>query len=206
MESSALTLIAHDLTNALGTLEGELEALIDQPDPVLAHTAYIHCTELRRQFVQFLTVYGVSGNLSTHSEDESPSDILNALARMARIKAMTLPGNPRVLTREDGPVPPFWYLDRRLVHMALEAALHNATRFARKEVTLGVRESEGYLVLTVDDDGPGLGAEDSCGHSTGLGTLLCEAVARAHRCGERTGRVVIANRPEGGARFELWLP
>lgn len=206
MESTTLTLIAHDLKNALGSLEGELEALIDQPDPVLAHTAYIHCTELRRQFVQFLAVYGSSDGLAAHSEDESPIELLQSLTRMAQIKAMTLPSNPRVRLLQDHPVPAFWYLDRRLVSLAMEAALHNASRFARKEVTLRARQDNDHLVLVVEDDGPGLGAVDPNDHSTGLGTMLCEAVAKAHRCGERTGRVSIDNRPEGGARFELWLP
>lgn len=206
MESTTLTLIAHDLKNALGSLEGELEALIDEPDPVLAHTAYIHCTELRRQFVQFLAVYGSSDGLAAHSEDESPIELLQSLTRMAQIKAMTLPSNPRVRLLQDQPVPAFWYLDRRLVSMAMEAALHNASRFARKEVTLRARQGDDYLVLVVEDDGPGLGAVDPNDHSTGLGTMLCEAVAKAHRCGERIGRASMDNRPEGGVRFELWLP
>lgn len=206
MESTTLTLIAHDLKNALGSLEGELEALIDEPDPVLAHTAYIHCTELRRQFVQFLAVYGSSDGLAAHSEDESPIELLQSLTRMAQIKAMTLPSNPRVRLLQDHPVPAFWYLDRRLVSMAMEAALHNASRFARKEVTLRARQDDDYLVLVVEDDGPGLGAVDPNDHSTGLGTMLCEAVAKAHRCGERIGRASMDNRPEGGVRFELWLP
>lgn len=206
MESTTLTLIAHDLKNALGSLEGELEALIDEPDPVLAHTAYIHCTELRRQFVQFLAVYGSSDGLAAHSEDESPIELLQSLTRMAQIKAMTLPSNPRVRLLQDQPAPAFWYLDRRLVSMAMEAALHNASRFANKEVTLRTRQDEDYLVLVVEDDGPGLGAVDPNDHSTGLGTMLCEAVAKAHRCGDRVGRVSMNNRPEGGVRFELWLP
>lgn len=206
MEPSSLALIAHDLKNALGTLEGELEALIDEPDPALAHSAYMHCTDLRRQFVQFLTVYGSSEGLSTHCEDESPQELLTSLARIAKIKAMTAPGAPRVRIVATGPVPSYWYLDRRLVQMAVESAIHNATRFARQEIMLSVHEEDAYLVLRVEDDGPGLGAEDSCGHSTGLGTLLCEAVARAHQCADRTGRVRMANRPEGGVRFELCLP
>lgn len=206
MEPASLALIAHDLKNALGNLESKLEALIDEPNPVLAHSAYMHCTDLRRQFVQFLTVYSAADGLSTHCEDESPEELLTSLARTAKIKAMSLPGSPRIRAVPSGPLPSYWYLDRRLVQMAVESAIHNASRFARQEVTLSVHEDQGYLVLRVEDDGPGLGAEDSSGHSTGLGTLLCEAVAKAHRCAERTGKVHIENRPEGGVRFELYLP
>lgn len=206
MEAASFALIAHDLKNALGTLENELEALIDQPDPGLAQSAYVHCTELRRQFVQFLTVYGAGDGLRVHSEDESPQDMLKALQHTAALKRLITPGTPKVVMGDAQAMPSFWYLDRRLVYMALEAALHNAMRFSKQHVVLGARKQDGYLVLSIDDDGPGLGAIDPSDHSTGLGTALCQAVAKAHRCEGREGRVALVNRPEGGASFELWLP
>jgi signal transduction histidine kinase len=207
METASFALIAHDLKNALGTLENELEALIDQPDPALAQSAYVHCSELRRQFVQFLTVYGAGDGLKSHAEDESPKDLLKALQHTAALKRLITPGTPKVSLGDTQPMPAFWYLDRRLVYMALEAALHNAMRFSRHNVVLGAREENGYLVLSINDDGPGLGSIDPSDQSTGLGTALCEAVAEAHRCADRVGQVKLVNRPAGdGARFELWLP
>ncbi len=206
MEAASFALIAHDLKNALGSLEGELEALIDDPSPAMAHSAYMRCTELRRQFVQFLTVYGAADGIHTHCEDESPKDLLEQIYRAGQIRRLSLPHAPRVAMQVPENAPPYWYFDQRLVHMALDAALHNASRFAREQVTLGLREENGYLVFTIDDDGPGLGAADPSSASTGLGTALCEAVAQAHRSGARQGRIDLRNRPEGGARFELWLP
>ena len=104
--------------------------------------------------------------------------------------------------------PPFWYFDMRLVRLALDAALHNACRYARAVVTLDAVQRDGYLVLSVEDDGPGLAATAGAGDawSTGLGTELCRSVARAHRSGERVGSVALFDRPQGGARFELVLP
>lgn len=206
METESFALIAHDLKNALGSLEGELEALIDDPSPAMAHSAYMRCTELRRQFVQFLTVYGAGEGLRAHSEDESPKDVLELVYRAGQIRRLTLPNAPRVDMRIPEGAPGYWYFDQRLVHMALDAAFHNASRFARQQVTLSLREDQGYLVFSVEDDGPGLGAVDPSQSSTGLGTSLCQAVAEAHRSGERVGRILLENRPEGGARFELWLP
>ena len=206
METAAFALIAHDLKNALGTLENELEALIDQPDPGLAQSAYVHCTELRRQFVQFLTVYGAGEGLRVHSEDESPVEMLKALQHTAALKRLITPGTPKVTLGDTQAMPSFWYMDHRLVYMALEAALHNALRFSQQQVVLNAREQDGYLVLSIEDDGPGLGAVDPSDQSTGLGTALCEAVAHAHHCDGRKGQVTLVNRPEGGASFELWLP
>lgn len=206
METASFALIAHDLKNALGSLEGELESLIDDPSPAMAHSAYMRCTELRRQFVQFLTVYGAAKDMQAHCEDESPTDLLEALHRSGQIRHLSIPNAPKVALQAAADVPAYWYFDRRLVHMALDAAFHNASRFARQRVVLGLREENGYLVFTIDDDGPGLGAIDPSSSSTGLGTDLCHSVAHAHRSGERQGRVQLSNRPEGGARFELWLP
>jgi signal transduction histidine kinase len=62
----------------------------------------------------------------------------------------------------------------------------------------------GFLVFSVADDGPGLGAEGE--PSTGLGTALCRAIAQAHTNGARAGKLVLEDRPDGGALFELWLP
>lgn len=206
MEAASFALIAHDLKNALGSLEGELEALIDDPSPAGAHSAYMRCTELRRQFVQFLTVYGAADGMHTHCEDESPKDLLEQLYRAGQIRRLSLPHAPRMVMQVGEGTPPYWYFDQRLVHMALDAALHNASRFAREEVILGLHLEDGFLVFSIDDDGPGLGAADPSSASTGLGTDLCKAVAQAHRSGERQGRIDLRNRPEGGARFELWLP
>ncbi|RZI82555.1 MAG: HAMP domain-containing histidine kinase [Rubrivivax sp.] len=206
METASFALIAHDLKNALGTLESELEALIDQPDPGLAQSAFVHCTELRRQFVQFLTVYGAGDGLRALCEDESPTDMLKALQHTAALKRLITPGTPKVTLADAQGSPSYWYMDRRLVYMALEAALHNAMRFSKHSVVLSAREDQGHLVLTIDDDGPGLGSIDPSDHSTGLGTALCRAVAQAHQCAGRQGQVKLVNRPEGGARFELWLP
>lgn len=206
MEAASFALIAHDLKNALGSLEGELEALIDDPSPAMAHSAYMRCTELRRHFVQFLTVYGAADGMHLHCEDESPQDLLAQLYRTGQIRRLSLPHAPRMVMQAPDNAPPYWYFDQRLVHMALEAALHNASRFAREHVTLRLREDGGFLVFAIDDDGPGLGAADPSSASTGLGTALCEAVAQAHRSGDRQGRIELRNRPEGGARFELWLP
>jgi two-component sensor histidine kinase len=77
-------------------------------------------------------------------------------------------------------------------------------RFARSTVALSARMCEGFLVFLVEDDGSGLGAKSA--RSTGLGTVLCSAIAQAHRNGSRAGKVVLRNRPEGGAAFEMWLP
>ncbi len=206
--SDALALIAHDLKNALGGLEDELSRLIDDPSPVMAQRAHLHCSELRRQFIQFLTLYGArTEGLTAHCEDESPQALLEALQRVwnAKLKVDAQPVSIRIATTPS--VPAFWYFDHRLVRLALDAAIHNAVRFARSQVTLDVREDEGWLIWRVLDDGEGLGSEDPAqDNATGLGTALSEAVATAHRSQGRSGHIGLKPAEGGGTEFTMALP
>ena len=90
--------------------------------------------------------------------------------------------------------------------VALEAALQNASRFARSQIALGCRKHpEGGVIFTVRDDGPGIGTQEKK-PSTGLGVDLCNAIATAHNKETRHGEARLSNHPDGGALFELCLP
>ena len=211
MRPELAALVVHDLKNALGILEAQLLTLEREPGRALAGQAHLQCAEMRRRFMMFLTLYGADntdGEIRAHCADESPQGFLRRLLTLvARPDGAAL-----VHLGDCAGAPPFWFFDFRLVRMALEAALHNAWRFARSQIVVSTRQEAGWLVFTIEDDGPGLGGEDSdsnesaeCTTSTGLGTELCHAVARTHSSAERPGRVTLTNREEGGTRFELWL-
>ncbi len=220
--SDVLALIAHDLKNALGGLEAELARLSEAPTPDSARAAHLQCQDLRQQFVQFLTLYGAEqGQLRALCEDESPCDVLASLQTrwMGRLQASGSPLKIAVDPPADG-TPAFAHFDRRLVYMALDAAVHNASRFARTTITLSVqphaRQGHVGLRYLVDDDGPGLGHHDDLPTATGLGTSLCHAVALAHRLGALHGHAELIDLGERsdagdpgqatGCRFSLWLP
>jgi K+-sensing histidine kinase KdpD len=214
--SEVLALIAHDLKNALGGLEAELARLSDAPSPDGARAAHFQCQDLRQQFVQFLTLYGAEqGQLRALCEDESPGDVLASLQTrwLGRLHASGSPLHIDVaLPHPD--TPAFAHFDRRLVYMALDAAVHNASRFARARITLSVapqmRQGHTGLRYQVDDDGPGLGHHDDLATATGLGSALCHAVAMAHRLGAIHGHSELTSLAEKGqatgCRYSLWLP
>lgn len=210
--SQALALIAHDLKNALGSLEAELAAMACLPSPEAhreaSQQAHQHCQTLRQEFVQFLTLYAAeAGELRPLCEDESPQALLDALVSHWQRRLATEGRDIRLIGHAADTAPPFWYFDRRLLRLALDAALHNATRFARTTVQLSCSASEGGLRFTITDDGPGLqsGATDAR-TSTGLGTALSQAVAKAHTLGTQRGHASLTDHPAGGACFTLWLP
>jgi signal transduction histidine kinase len=198
-----LALLVHDIKNQLGVLEAELSLLEAEPQQDRAHRAHQHCAQLRQRLIAYLLLYSGSRNRMTASaSDESPLEFLNSLLNVS-----SRPDGAPLRVDDCKDAPPFWYFDPRLVRIAIEAALHNAWRFARSDVVLSARQSGDFLVLSIDDDGPGLGAEDpSAASSTGLGMELCAAVAKAHNTEANEGRVELLPRPQGGTRFEMWLP
>jgi signal transduction histidine kinase len=93
----------------------------------------------------------------------------------------------------------------------------NASRYARTRLALGVGPRDGQVILTVDDDGPGIDPSDrervlerfvrsdeSRGRvsgGAGLGLAIVHEVARTHG-----GDVVLSESPLGGLRAEVHLP
>ena len=79
--------------------------------------------------------------------------------------------------------------------------------------TTGIGQFTHVMLIQVDDAGPGISPEDmpkifdpffttqTGGEGTGLGLYLVEEIINEHR-----GVVEVKNRPEGGARFSIWLP
>ncbi len=204
-------LVAHDLKNALGTLEERLAGLALAPTVEAAEQAHRQCRDLRRKLVGMLLVQRgeAEGGLPAWTTDESPADLIAVLAESPPWSRADL----RVDCQVEPGTPACWTFDRHLVRLALDAALHNAGRFAASRVVLGVSAERGGLRFEVLDDGPGPDPVALHERGTGLGTALCRAVADAHRMAGRCGEVQLdglglARGSQGGrgARFSLWLP
>lgn len=205
MKDALVAAVVHDLKNALASLTSSAGSIAERSigSELESDTIRLHATTvaLSQRLVGFLTLYrsGQAG-LKAQLRDNTPEDFLREVAAGLVLPPETVA--VKTITRE--PATPFWYFDDYLTRLALEAAVHNALRFASSEVILDCGVRDGFLVFSVADDGPGLGADAA--PSTGLGTALCRAIAQAHTNGARAGKVVLRDRPEGGALFELWLP
>ena len=187
MKSELVASVIHDLKNSLGVLSGGLSAMVEHAAgtgiEAEARHSYAIAARLSQNLVSFLTLYRTDkGGLKVQPLDHSPEDFLRDLAA----ELVLLPAAPQVKVELLEPVAPFWFYDAYFVRMAIEAAVQNATRFARSAITLSARMCSEFLVFRVADDGPGLGAAGA--PSTGLGTTLCSAIAEAHRNGTRAGK------------------
>jgi K+-sensing histidine kinase KdpD len=202
MDSRLAAVIVHDIKNALGVLEGELQRMTIQPTREQALLAHETCASLREKLIGFLTLYKASSQgLVARIEAINPEDFLKALIR----ERITSRPELRISLRTQD-MPVLGFFDEYLVGLALEAALQNATRFARSAIEIGCTGQEGGdLLFTIRDDGTGLGATEET-RSTGLGMELCNAIAQAHCKGDKKGSVSLHDHPDGGALFQLRLP
>lgn len=202
MDIKLAALIVHDIKNALGILEGELEVMTANPTREQAILAHGNCTALREKLIGFLTLYKASTQgLHACIEAINPEDFLRGLIRNHATDRPELH-----IDLDTCGMPVLGFFDENLVGLALEAALQNAARFACSSIRLGcMKEEGGNLVFTIRDDGPGLGTKEDK-PSTGLGMELCSAIAEAHCKGSKRGSVSLSNHPAGGAVFELRLP
>ena len=97
-----------------------------------------------------------------------------------------------------------WPLDRDLITDMLNNAVQYAGRYARHPVRLSATTNDGWLCLSVEDDGPGFA---SLPPEKGTGLMVAERLAQLHARRERQGSLTLNNDSTlGGARFELRLP
>jgi K+-sensing histidine kinase KdpD len=103
---------------------------------------------------------------------------------------------------------------RQLVVILVDNAIRHAAAAGGTSVEVSVRTGDGVAVLGVEDDGHGLRpddlprvfdrfwrAPDAPPGGTGLGLAIARWIVERHG-----GTVTAANRPAGGARFEVRLP
>lgn len=91
------------------------------------------------------------------------------------------------------------HIDSIALWRALRNVLDNACRVATGHVDTCVSQDRGWVVIQVDDDGPGFGAGSAGLGSLGLG-IVHDLVA-AHG-----GSLEITHRGAGGARVRILLP
>ncbi|MEU4657273.1 HAMP domain-containing sensor histidine kinase [Streptomyces sp. NPDC023723] len=206
---------AHELRSPLTTLLASLEVALAYPDrtdwPAAATTAARQTRRLQALAEDLLLL----ARLDTRTPAAGPGTVdLTALAaRLAEQYPLT--GRPLALTC-DSTAPAPVHGDPDGYERLLRNLVDNAVRHAAHRVQITVRAEDGWVVLTVHDDGPGVPAEDaervferfvrlddarSRDHGgTGLGLAIARDLAHRHQ-----GTLTLAPRTLG-ACFRLRVP
>ena len=126
----------------------------------------------------------------------------------------------RSLRLDVPPELPLVRMDASQIERLLANLIHNAIKYSPPATAIGVSAritDNGELELSVEDEGPGIPAEDrerifepffrmrtakqSEVPGYGLGLAICRSIVLAHG-----GRIQVSNRRSGGARFRVVLP
>jgi signal transduction histidine kinase len=202
--------LSHELRTPLARIQAEMDLLTSRPwnaaELRSAHLAIDRSTRAMRSILDTM----MSAARSAHSTAVGRArldDVLPLLADAAGHGS----GTPIVV---HCPVGLVVGVDADVLVRALSPVVDNALRFARSEVVVRAQREEGQIVVTVEDDGPGMTGEVAArafepgfrgtpedGHAgAGLGLALVRRLVVA------AGGTARATASPGGGRVTVTLP
>jgi len=207
---------SHELRSPLARMRTELEVDLAHPgsaDLLVTHRSVLEeVVHLQRLAEDLLLLARSDAGSAAPVRDETVD-----LADVVRRVAQQLPARPDVHVGVERLAPAQVRGDASQLARAVANLLENAVRHARSAVALDLEVHGGAVVLTVEDDGPGVPAADreriferfarveearSAGGGVGLGLPIARDVVERHG-----GTLVVdADGPASGARFRLSLP
>ncbi|KOU19456.1 hypothetical protein ADK51_27280 [Streptomyces sp. WM6368] len=203
---------SHELRNPLATVRSRLEVALamGRPDRESVGAALADTERLQRIAADLLLLARLDGGPVPRSE---PVDLALLAAEDAARRGGPR-GDARVSLRLDARAPVPASGDPARLERALANLVDNALRYARAEVVVRAAEHDGWRLLEVTDDGPGIPETDRdrvferfvrldadrgrASGGTGLGLAIAREIARAHG-----GDVRALPAPGGGARLVL---
>lgn len=219
--SMVIASAVHDMKNSLGMLLSTLDDLRQEQQALLGdqprlNTLQYEAERVHSDLVQLLGIYRLGEHkLSAHSDEHYVAEFLRAqLARHEQL--LQGYGIEYDIQAEEELVG---FFDDELIAGIIASTLNNTIRYTRGRLRLGAREEDGWLVITIADDGSGypehmreagdalLRAPDFSTGSTSLGLYFASAIAHLHQNNGKQGEIRLRNGGElGGGLFEIWLP
>jgi signal transduction histidine kinase len=210
-EQRFLDWASHELRTPLGVLKMELElALARSRTPEELKEALANAlaeTDRVVHLAEHLLVLSRTraGQMVLHREDTPVDSILERAAASHRARAQA---EGMAVSVESGDALRA-RVDRERLRQALDDLIDNSLRHARPgtNVRLSAHRSDGRLLVTVRDDGPGFppdlldGDGEGSASGTGLGLSVVRAIAEAHG-----GALRLRNEVPRGASASIELP
>lgn len=212
----------HDMKNSITMLLGTMDDITQQcrPDHCPSHSKLVlmqhEGQRLTRHLIQLLTLYRV--DTSQYFLNVSENYLKELFDEIALENELVL--NARGIQIEvdcDDEISGFF--DKELIVGVINTIVNNAYRYANGIVRLSAYVADRFLVLSIEDDGPGypqnmllpLSTESSpinfSTGGTGLGLYFAQRVAKLHTNNGRHGYIETCNAGiNNGGRFTLYLP
>lgn len=220
LRNTLLASISHDLRTPLAVIAGASSTLAEHGDSLDAasRTSLARSIETKARDISELVSNVLdlmrfeSGQVGLRRDWDTLDDLIgSALARVEeRLRqypvSIDLP-----------PDLPAVHVDADLIVQTFANLLDNVAKYTPPgtAVRISAREDEGWVQVTVDDEGPGLptmgrerlfdkfqrGRDEGTVVGAGLGLAICRAIVQAHG-----GDIHAGDRPGGGARFQFTLP
>lgn len=214
LEQQFLLSVSHDLRTPLTSIRGYAEAIEEaKVDPQRAATVIrAESARLERLVADLLEMAKLQAHSFTFHLQSV--DVSGAAHTVTAAAAGSKPGvtfhpvttGPLIVTADP---------DR--LAQALANLVENAGKYARSAVLVSTRAEDGWAVVTVDDDGPGIAAHDQPHvferlyvarhaperreNSSGLGLAIVNELVTG-----MGGQVAAGSAPNGGARLSIRLP
>jgi two-component system, OmpR family, sensor kinase len=205
---------SHELRSPLTAIRGQLEVLARLEEPSEQEVRRVETVALReigrveRLVEDMLSLARLDEGDGPNLHEVSAADFLRELVEARQ------DDDGRVGDLAEGTVQ----LDPDLVAQVVRNLLDNANRYAEEgQILLSARAAGSSLVVSVDDDGPGIppedrervfdrfhrrdSARDRDTGGSGLGLGIARAIVIAHG-----GRIWVDSSPLGGARVSFSLP
>jgi two-component system sensor histidine kinase KdpD len=218
--SALLRAVSHDLRTPLVTISGVSsdlrsgEFFDESTRNGLLDLVISEAERLDRLVANLLSFSRIeAGALNPHVEVVDCDEIIDRCVRRLR---RLFPGSSLAVD-VSADLPPL-LADPGLLDQVLTNLLENASRHGGKHTRVTASPADemeatnGFVVIGVDDDGPGLGDADrerifepwnefGNGPLSGLGLAICKSIVEAHG-----GRIWADDNPNGGARFCFTIP
>ena len=147
---------AHELRSPIASIRAQLEVALDHPDgldwPETARDVHADTLRLARLTEDLLLLARLDGQHLRRKPTDLSAVCGSVVARYSAARVPVRADTPSVCLITGDPDA----LGRLLVNL-----LDNAVRHAASAVSVSVREEDGWAVLAVADDGPGIPAEDT---------------------------------------------
>ncbi len=219
--STLLASGVHDMKNSLSMLLDTLDQLggdCGQTCPAADKVNQLRYQgqRLNSDLVQLLSIYKIehqeyTPNIAAHDLGDFLQECVHMFAPMLTPRGIVIEA-----VCDAGLVG---YFDREMVAGVINNVVNNAYKYSKSRICLSAAASEGYVVLSIADNGggypPGMlrtggvdaGPTDFKSGSTSLGLYFASLIAHLHINQGRRGFIRCANEGiDGGGKFLLMLP